>query len=622
MPRISEVRKRDNRIVPFDQSKIGDAIYKAVRSVGAGDRTLADDLAAAVTLFLEKRWKGAIPSIEDIQDMVETVLAETGHAEIASAYIEYRTKRAQIREILKVHKDDPQGPEVEPGAHQAPAPWSKAKIVAALVKEADLDMAIAEQVAASVEEKVFKSGLQRISTALVRELVDNELFERGYAAKLARQAPIGVPKYNLRQIIFSVDAKEPYSFVKDPEDIDRVVAQHILRQYAAAELFSPEVAEAARDGRIVLHRVGEPLRVYRMDLGAFPDECFDDDGVTLRLVRLLRTASKETCVPCPPSPALLRELGLLAYRSRALAVTVSEAAPLLDVPDPHNPAAALHYRVELNPAEPASNEAAVAAGAACYARGFRVSFLLAPAARPGLIPAKVSLNLPQLACRSGRTQLGDIFAELDHAFGLAVKAHLERRTFLGLAARANDLPLWDLLGAEDGLFELQDGAFAVGIFGLADAVKFMTGKEAFADHAAFGLGVKIVEHLAQKAACESRTLGLRLVLEETRNARLEEEQPRRDARLFPELKEVFRGRPEPRGYSPGVRFPLQAPLDPLTKNRYLARIAPFVALDGIVDDDPELRAGGAEVLVSLLEESLSFFGGRAMQAARANVKEK
>ncbi len=622
MPRISEVRKRDNRIVPFDQSKIGDAIYKAVRSVGAGDRTLADDLAAAVTLFLEKKWKGAIPSIEDIQDMVETVLTETGHTEIAAAYIEYRTKRARIREILKVHKDDPQGPEVEPGSHQVPAPWSKAKIVAALVKEADLDIAVAEQIAASVEEKVFKSGLQRISTALVRELVDNELFERGYGAKLARQAPIGVPKYNLRQVIFSVDAKEPYSFAKDPDDIDRVVARHILRQYAVEEIFSPEVVEAARDGRIVLHRVGEPLRVYRMDLGAFPEECFADDGVTLRLVRLLRTASKETRVPCPPSPALLRELGLLAYRSHALAVTVTDAAPLPEIPEPHSPAAALHFRVELDPADPAPNEAAIAAGAACYARGFPVSFVLAPATHPGLIPAKVSLNLPQLACRSGRTQLGDIFGELDHAFGLAIKAHLERRTFLGLAARASDLPLWELLGAEDGLFQLQDGTFAIGVFGLADAVKFMTGKEAFADHAAFGLGIKIIEHLAQKTARESRTLGLRLILEETRSARVEEEQPRRDGRLFPELKEVFRGRPEPVCYSPGVRFPPQAPLDPLTKNRYLAQIAPFIALDGIVENDPELRAGGAEVLVSLLEESLSFFGGRAMQAARASVKEK
>ncbi len=622
MPRISEVRKRDNRIVPFDQSKIGDAIYKAVRSVGAGDRTLADDLAAAVTLFLEKKFKGTIPSIEDIQDMVETVLTETGHREIATAYIEYRKKRAQIREILKVHKDSPHGPEVDPGELESALAWSKAKIVAALVKEADIDISIAEGVAASVEEKVFKSGLQRISTALVRELVDNELFERGYAAKLLRQAPIGMPKYNLQQVIFSVDAKEPYSFAKDPEDIDRVVARHILRQYAIEEIFSPEVAQAARDGRIALHRVGEPLRFYRLDMSGFAEECFADDGVTLKLLRLLRTVGKETRVPCPASRTLLRELGLLAYRARPLAVTVSASAPLPEIPGPHSPAAALRFRVEIDPSEPAASEAAIAAGAVCYSRGFDVSFVLSPAAPHGLVPSKVSLNLPQLACRSGRTQLGDLFGEIDHAFGLAVKAHLERRTFLAQAARANDLPLWEAIGAEDGLFDLHDGVFAIGIFGLADAVKFMTGKEAFNDQSTFALALRIVEHIAQKTARESRTIGMRLTLEETAAPRLRTEQPRHDVRLFPELKEIFRGRPEPAVYAAGVRFPPQAPLDPLTKNRYLAQVAPFIELDGIVEDDPELRAGGEEVLISLLEESVSLFGGRAALAARGSVKEK
>jgi hypothetical protein len=56
--RIREVRKRDSRIVPFDETKITDAIYAAIRSVGEGDRALAAELAAAVTHFLRKNSPG------------------------------------------------------------------------------------------------------------------------------------------------------------------------------------------------------------------------------------------------------------------------------------------------------------------------------------------------------------------------------------------------------------------------------------------------------------------------------------------------------------------------------------------------------------------------------------
>ena len=132
------------------------------KAINTWMRALADDLAAAVTLFLEKKFAGGIPSIEDIQDMVETVLQETDHTHIATAYVAYRKKRSQIREILQVHKDGGEGPQVEAGSHEATVPWRKARIVAALVKEADLEVSVAEAIASAVEEKVFRSGLRRI----------------------------------------------------------------------------------------------------------------------------------------------------------------------------------------------------------------------------------------------------------------------------------------------------------------------------------------------------------------------------------------------------------------------------------------------------------------------------
>jgi len=100
MPTISKVKKRDGRIVDFDESKIALAIWKSAESVGGKDRKRADELAAAVTRLLEQKFGGEnMPSVEDVQDAVEKVLIEEGHATVAKAYILYRQKRAEVRKI-------------------------------------------------------------------------------------------------------------------------------------------------------------------------------------------------------------------------------------------------------------------------------------------------------------------------------------------------------------------------------------------------------------------------------------------------------------------------------------------------------------------------------------------
>jgi len=107
---IRQVRKRSGQLVPFNQEKIANAIFKAAQAVGGEDRQMADELANVVTMFLERQYgsePGGVPgspTIEEIQDMVEKVLIETGHAKTAKAYILYRERRARIRETVKVRK--------------------------------------------------------------------------------------------------------------------------------------------------------------------------------------------------------------------------------------------------------------------------------------------------------------------------------------------------------------------------------------------------------------------------------------------------------------------------------------------------------------------------------------
>lgn len=96
---LKEIRKRDGKLVLFDKDKIADAIFKAAAAVGGSDRALAENLADGVVKNLEREFtKYRIPSVEDVQDAVEKVLIENGHAKTAKAYILYRQERAKIRE--------------------------------------------------------------------------------------------------------------------------------------------------------------------------------------------------------------------------------------------------------------------------------------------------------------------------------------------------------------------------------------------------------------------------------------------------------------------------------------------------------------------------------------------
>ncbi len=99
--RINRVKKRDGRVVPFETQKIVNAIYKALKSAYQGSRDDAERLASKVISSLEDESEKNIPSVEYIQDKVETVLMEEGFDKAAKAYILYRRNRNEIREAKR-----------------------------------------------------------------------------------------------------------------------------------------------------------------------------------------------------------------------------------------------------------------------------------------------------------------------------------------------------------------------------------------------------------------------------------------------------------------------------------------------------------------------------------------
>ena len=85
--KIRFIRKRDGRVVEFSTERIRNAIFKAAEAVGGKDKERADFLANKVVFILENQNRGEIPKVEEVQDIVEKVLIEYGHAKVAKAYI-------------------------------------------------------------------------------------------------------------------------------------------------------------------------------------------------------------------------------------------------------------------------------------------------------------------------------------------------------------------------------------------------------------------------------------------------------------------------------------------------------------------------------------------------------
>ncbi|RMD58998.1 ribonucleoside triphosphate reductase [Candidatus Parcubacteria bacterium] len=104
---ITRVIKRSGKIVAFKQEKCTNAIFRAMDASGEGDKKLAQKLSNEVVKRLNQKFHNrSIPAVEEIQDIIESVLIENKMTKTAKAFILYRDQHARIRE-LKKHLVDP-----------------------------------------------------------------------------------------------------------------------------------------------------------------------------------------------------------------------------------------------------------------------------------------------------------------------------------------------------------------------------------------------------------------------------------------------------------------------------------------------------------------------------------
>jgi len=103
---IKFIRKRDGRLEPFDPKKIENAVFTAAKAVGGENREKAQEITRQTVSFLEVLYKDdRVPTVENVQDLVEKILIENGHAKTAKAYILYREQHAKLRQTKALLSD-------------------------------------------------------------------------------------------------------------------------------------------------------------------------------------------------------------------------------------------------------------------------------------------------------------------------------------------------------------------------------------------------------------------------------------------------------------------------------------------------------------------------------------
>ncbi|MCG6537924.1 MAG: anaerobic ribonucleoside-triphosphate reductase, partial [Syntrophales bacterium LBB04] len=110
------------------------------------------------------------------------------------------------------------------------ARWNRQRIVDALIRETDIDVATAEEVSREVEKQILSSGINLLTSPLIRELVGAKLIERGLERAGNRHARIGFPLYDVGQLML-LENKENANLPHSPEGTNLILAEGIKREY-------------------------------------------------------------------------------------------------------------------------------------------------------------------------------------------------------------------------------------------------------------------------------------------------------------------------------------------------------------------------------------------------------
>src|SRR5262245_4433706 len=342
MRRVTLVRRADGETVPFDEARVVEAFERRLAAAGNRDEHLAPEIAGVVSLFLEKTFYGEVPSVEQVEDMVEKVLIDTGHAAAAKAFILHRERRARVR-AAHVARDgfaeptlfDPRALIVDDTAAGRSGPYSREALARALAADGLVPRPLADEVAAIVEERLRKGGVARAPLSLVRAIAEAELLQRDAPIELRRRAAAAIAPEAIETALHRRTTRGPASELgPTPALAAQELGGQALRSHALSELLTADVARAHLDGDLFVHGLTAP--------GALFAASFTPEDV--------KRGAAPGCGAREPGGAALtpRRLAAAAGRgARLVAGSVSHAAALAGAPLAFAPLCASRSRDDL-----------------------------------------------------------------------------------------------------------------------------------------------------------------------------------------------------------------------------------------------------------------------------------
>lgn len=183
--KLIRVVKRDGNTEAFDFGKLRRSVSAAMKATGY-DPAYADALAKAVAIHVREWDEHDPPTTEYLFTCVRSVLEETGLGDVAQAIVRHRRHRASRRSSISVI--DPRRPQRPPSA------WSKGRIVETFERRYQVKPDVSRFLAGEIEQRLLALGYHVVSTALVAELIRNELMAWGLsddaiAVRSAADAP-------------------------------------------------------------------------------------------------------------------------------------------------------------------------------------------------------------------------------------------------------------------------------------------------------------------------------------------------------------------------------------------------------------------------------------------------
>ncbi|MBM3270695.1 MAG: anaerobic ribonucleoside-triphosphate reductase [Candidatus Sericytochromatia bacterium] len=477
---LEQIRKRDGRVVPFDNNKIRFAVTKAVEAVQASDDLLIRELCNEVVTRVEQEApvEPAVPTVELVQEVIERVLLESGHTRTAKAFILYRARRNRIREakseLLDAVADILGNAGIE--RHHGPAtPSAKMlQIGVTASREYYLKRLIPEEAAdAHVRGDIHIHDLEHYAkTVGSYQIPLARLLEEGFATEFGTVRPArrpasaaGVAALALQQA--QNDCFGGQSFSRFDSDFARALG----RDVPETELFQ------AMEGFVydlnTLHsRAGGQVPYSSVSLG------LDTSETGRKVTRAVLQAFSRGLGR--GEPAIFPNLTFKVKRG----VNLDPGDPNRDLFDMALEVAA--HRMLPNfaflDAPPNAGTGEDTTYLSCCARILADRFGADLAGGRGVV-ATVSLNLPRIVLKARRSRL-DFDRLLDTTLDLAKRQLLHRMRTLG-QLRSRELPFLmgqgfhsgaDGLGPDDAIAPaLRHGTLSLGFVGLAEALVLLCG---------------------------------------------------------------------------------------------------------------------------------------------------